>query len=60
MLFSYRTVYVVTRIGAVQHNQFFLVLGTSLHHVIKRTDVSIEAGTYVLYVEHYHVRASQL
>ncbi len=60
LFFPYRTVYIVTWIGAIQHNQaLFLVLGTSLHYVVKGTDVSIEAGSYILYVEYHYIRACQ-
>ena len=49
------TIYIVARIGAVGHNEGFVVFGASFHYIMHCTDVSVEAGSYILDVEQHDI-----
>ena len=55
-----RAVYVIARVGAVEHDELFPLFGATLHDIIKGADVRVEAGTCILDVEDEDVRLFQL
>lgn len=59
-LLADRPVYKVIWVRAVQHDKLFVVFGAGFHHVMHRTDIGVETGTYILYIENNHVEVAQL
>ena len=50
----------VVRIGTIEHDKRLMMLGTSLHHIVHRTDIGIETSTHILNIEHDDIHIGQL
>ena len=55
-----RAIHKIVRIGTIEHNELLMVLRTSLHHIVHRTDIGIETSTDILNIEHDHIHIGQL
>ena len=57
---QYRTVYVIAWVRPIEYNHFFAIFSTSFHHIEQGTDISVESGSDILYVEQNNVDILQL
>ena len=59
-LLTDRAVDEVVRVRPVEHDEWLVILGASLHDVVHRADVGIETGAYVLNIEYQDIQVGQL